>query len=169
VLGGYMSETDNELPCGCATVDFSKLLTANQDKLDRYFSTIEKHAKWAFRASIIVGSIGMVIFGLFIYKNKFPPLFGLILIAIVESMAAFFLFVYKKSLSDLGIAFGKLYDVQRYLFSIELVAKIDADSKWIVYTFIISSLMGKQDINMTEIITKGMEQNVKAQTPNTPN
>lgn len=140
--------------------DVIELMQSNLLEIKEYFAINKLQARKSFSSALFICFLGFFIYvaGLIIglIFNKNFALYTTIAGSIIELISGLFFYIYNKSIKQINIFFGSLLDTQRYLFSIQLVDKIK-QNKDFVYAYIISSIMGKNDVNINEIIMKSKE------------
>ena len=140
--------------------DVIELMQSNLLEIKEYFAINKQQARKSFSTALYMCVLGFILYaaGLIIglVFNKNFALYSTIAGTIIELISGLFFYIYNKSIKQINIFFGSLLDTQRYLFSIQLVDKIK-QNKDFVYAYIISSIMGKNDININDIVMKSKE------------
>ena len=134
-----------------------KMMAYNLIELKEFYTLSKQQARWSFYMALIMSFLGFVLFAIEIVASHFGGkdvnFYSALAGAIVEVIAGLFFFVYNRSMKRINIFFGSLLDTQRYLSSVQLVDKIQ-NNKDLVYAYIISAFMGKNDININDIVQK---------------
>ncbi len=137
--------------------DVIKLMSHNLLELKEYYTINKQQARKSFWAALIMSVLGFLVFvvgiAAMIFYDKDVYVYSMISGSLVEVIAGLFFYLYNRSMQQINIFFGSLLDTQRYLSSIQLVDKIESN-KDVVYAYIISLFMGKNDIDINDIVKK---------------
>ena len=137
--------------------DVIKLMSHSLLELKEYYTINKQQARKSFWAALIMSVLGFLVFvvgiAAMIFYDKDVYVYSMISGSLVEVIAGLFFYLYNRSMQQINIFFGSLLDTQRYLTSIQLVDKIESN-KDVVYAYIISLFMGKNDIDINDIVKK---------------